>query len=592
MVARADVGPAGARVTRRLPAIARRVTLGAVVAIAVLIGAAAPAGAHAVLVSTEPATGVSLDSAPEEIVLRYTEPVDLRIASVRVYDSRGDEVGVGDVEHLPGEPATARVTVEGLADGAYAVTWRVTSSDGHPIQGAFTFAVGNLAAAADAEGLAARLLAEEGGSTVLGTVYAIVRLLVFASVLLLVGGLAFLLVIAPTARGSAIARRILLAALVVGVVTALASIGLQGANAAGGGLGDALDNEIWGDALGTRFGRAALLRAVALLAAVPVLRDLRAGLDAPSRAAVAAAAAGGFVALVTFAVAGHASSGRWVAAAVVVDVAHLAAAALWFGGVVLLSVAVLRGVAMLTDGDVAPTLQRFSRLASGAVVALTLTGVFQAWRQLDGLEGLTRTDYGRLLLLKLLFVLAIVTVASSARDVVRKRMHAYRAATASLGPGAMSVDEERARATARNLRQGVALEIAFAVVVLAATALLVNADPVRADRSEPFSGTLQTEDVWFDVEVIDASAGLNDVHVTAREPGLTGVGRDVLEMTATLTETERDIAPIDVPLRRISPGHYQARGVTIPFPGDWTLEVTALISDVEQVSASATLEID
>lgn len=574
-------------VTRRGMRVAIVVTL----ATFALVASATPAAAHAVLETTEPAPGVSLDAAPDEIVLRYTEAVDLSAATVRVFDSTGDEVGTDDVSHLAGDLATARIDAPALDDGAYVVTWRVTSADGHPISGAFTFAVGDAEAATEVDGLAARLLADEGGSTLLGAVYAATRFLAFTAVLLAIGGCAFFVVVAPSTRASVATRRWLTAALAVGIATALVAIGLQGANAAGGGVGDAVSGEVVSDSLGTRFGRAGLVRAVALLALLPLLGAIRRRSVPVGRVPIALGAIGGLVALGTFAVAGHASTGRWVAAAVVADVVHLGAAALWFGGVVVLALAVVPRDVVVRATDARVALGRFSRLATVAVAVVAASGVFQAWRQLDGVDALRSTDYGRLLLLKLLFVGAIVTVASSARDVVRKRVLAPIPATGSLGPGAMAVTETDDRRAGRHLRQAVVLEIAFAVLALATTAVLVNADPARAEESEPFAATLEAPDVWFDVEVIDATAGLNDVHVTAREPTVSFAGRDVLEMTATLTEAERDIAPIDVPLRRLQPGHYQARGVTIPFAGDWTLEVSALLTDVDEATASATVPI-
>ncbi|HEX5615984.1 MAG TPA: CopD family protein, partial [Acidimicrobiia bacterium] len=274
------------------------------------------------------------------------------------------------------------------------------------------------------------------------------------------------------------------------------------------------------------------------------------------------------------------------------DVVHLGAAALWFGGVVVLALAIMPRDVVIRATEARVALARFSRVAVVAVAVVVASGMFQAWRQLDGVDAIGSTDYGRLLVVKVLFVGAIVTVASSARDVVRKRVLAPVAVAGAHGPGAMAVAEVDDRETGRRLRQAVALEIAFAVLALATTAVLVNADPARADDPEPFAATLQSDEVWFDVRVIDARTGLNDVHVTAREPSPTGVGRDVLEMTATLTESERDIAPIEVPLRRLAPGHYQARGVTIPFRGDWTLEVTALLTDVDEAGASVTVPIE
>jgi hypothetical protein len=62
-------------------------------------------------------------------------------------------------------------------------------------------------------------------------------------------------------------------------------------------------------------------------------------------------------------------------------------------------------------------------------------------------------------------------------------------------------------------------------------------------------------------------------------------------MTATLALPDRDIAPIEVPLRRLGPGHYVAYGFTIPFTGDWEVTTEALLGQTDQVTSEGELPI-
>jgi copper transport protein len=68
--------------------------LGLVLALAGLVAAvaAAPASAHALLEATTPERGVALDAAPRQVVLRFSEPVEIEFGAVRVYDAAGKEV--------------------------------------------------------------------------------------------------------------------------------------------------------------------------------------------------------------------------------------------------------------------------------------------------------------------------------------------------------------------------------------------------------------------------------------------------------------------------------------------------------------------
>ena len=80
-----------------------------------------------------------------------------------------------------------------LADGSYVVTWRVTSADTHPIQGAFTFQIGTggNATGRDVTGLADRLLADQRGVKAVGEAWGVARFLAFAGIAVLIGSVVF-----------------------------------------------------------------------------------------------------------------------------------------------------------------------------------------------------------------------------------------------------------------------------------------------------------------------------------------------------------------------------------------------------------------
>ena len=114
----------------------------------------------------------------------------------------------------------------------------------------------------------------------------------------------------------------------------------------------------------------------------------------------------------TFAYAGHGFTGRWPVVGFALDTAHVTAASIWLGGLVLLAVAVRRH----TDArDSARALGRFSRIALPAIAVVVLSGVLQGWRQIGTWSAFWHTSYGRLLLIKVLVVVAIVIVASAGR---------------------------------------------------------------------------------------------------------------------------------------------------------------------------------
>lgn len=132
----------------------------AALAAASLLGAT-PASAHDELISTNPADGSTLTQAPASLELTYSGDImDVDGANqVRVTNAAGDSVTDGEPE-IDGAVVTQDLATA-AADDTYTVTWRVVSSDGHPIQGTFTYTVGEGSTADSATTQAATTAAAE-----------------------------------------------------------------------------------------------------------------------------------------------------------------------------------------------------------------------------------------------------------------------------------------------------------------------------------------------------------------------------------------------------------------------------------------------
>jgi methionine-rich copper-binding protein CopC len=108
----------------------------ALLAIAALVIGANPASAHNVLKSTSPVDGKKVARTPSSVILTFDEPAIALGTKLVVTGPEGPA--------QTGKPRLVDNTVTqdlqpGAPAGTYTVDWRVTSADGHPISGSFTF---------------------------------------------------------------------------------------------------------------------------------------------------------------------------------------------------------------------------------------------------------------------------------------------------------------------------------------------------------------------------------------------------------------------------------------------------------------------
>jgi copper transport protein len=550
-----------------------------------LAGGAAPAGAHATLIGTVPAADGVVDAVPAAVELRFDEPVELVDDAVQVFGPDGGRVDQGTVETRDGG-ATLVAPLGGDTQGTYTVAWRVTSEDSHTLSGSFVFHNGTRTGAVDVD---------DGNSTATDIFGGIGRWLGTAGTMAAIGAAAVALLLPRPAPGDGTTRgaaanpaasgdpsgpaappdgiggggatatltapvragtarsehtgeaRALLRVLaaggaIVGAVGAFLALVAILAEGAGRNVYDALALVI-DVAPDTRTGQLALLR-VALTAAAVVA----ALIPGVWRRVPAAVLALGGAALVVTTLAGHAwtAPNRWVA--VVSDLVHLGAVSVWIGGLVALF-AVLPLLGRATRVGLAT---RFSALALGAAIVVAASGTVSGWQQVRTLDGLTSTSYGRLLLAKVagFAVLVVLGWLNRARLVplVERRV----------GP----------------LRRSLRVELAVAAVVLGLTAALIHQPPARSAASDgPFDTTVEAEAGQVLSATVDpAEAGPNDIHLYFTGASGEPVAVDAVQVTAGTT----DVPPRRLQVTPISTNHVTVAGASLPSPGTWTVEVTAV----------------
>lgn len=348
---------------------------GSALFVAVILGVAAPAGAHADLVSSEPASGASLQKMPADVRLLFTEPVDPAFSRVVVRGTSGRDWPVDGITPDPTDNRALFVGMPSLGDGAYAVTWTTTTTDGHTATGDVVLAVG---AGANVAALGPATPVGEGGW--LRHTAEVARVLWYVALAALVGALLW----DGHHQRAASAVRWLAAATVARALLLLAA--LQGASGAS-----------YGDVIArlrpTAQGRAwFVLVDVVLLSFIATRRRMW-------RAVIACAA----VLVAADAYTGHASAAPHPLLEVGALSVHLGAMTVWLGGLLTL-------IRLPELNDVGPYLRRFSPVALASVGAVVVSGGVLALSEVGGWRGLTGSSYGHTLLVKIGLVSAVAAL--------------------------------------------------------------------------------------------------------------------------------------------------------------------------------------
>ncbi|MFN0029058.1 MAG: CopD family protein [Acidimicrobiales bacterium] len=350
-----------------------------------------------------------------------------------------------------------------------------------------------------------------------------------------------------------------------------------------------------------------------------------AGLRGPGRAlwvhAAAAVAAVG-LALIT-ALGGHAVSGRWVVLGFVATVAHLLALGFWVTGLMALLSAGrggrhgrrrghgrnAAGGGLIAASEVAFA-TAFSPWALGAVAVVVATGAFNSVRQVGERSLLSSTDYGTVLVTKVLLVAGLIGVAALSRRTLHRAcgtatgnvtgaeaeqvIGGQRSAGAGHGVGGVGVGGVGGGAgewgsESGVLRRTVVLEVVLFAVVLVAGAVLVNVRPSYSERSGPSSGSATVGQRLAQVVLEPARAGSNELHVYLSSPGGALDRADSITVTATLAEA--DVGPIDIDVFPAGPNHVTNPSANLPLKGRWSFEVIARFGRFEEVRFTVPLAV-
>ena len=531
-----------------------------------LTGAQA-ASAHAELLSTTPENGAVLDEAPAEAVLTFNEPVQLIDGSIRLFPGDDDPLIID--AHVSNTSIIAALPGD-VPDGAYALSYRVVSADGHPISGAITFTIGDTP-----QEVATTPIVET--ATPPDTQFAVSALtaLQYLTLLIFAGLILFeRLVLRNTTPPDRRSRNILRLTGIGAAAASLLLIPTSALNVTGEPLAALVNPSAWWPGVFWAPVAAAIIVSVGLAGAAVLWTRLQ-----ERRGTRLLAALLPLLALAAPVLVGHTQLMEPRALIIAADLGHLLAGSFWTGGVLglLLFLAATRATTV-REASTAPALaakvvQKFSRLAIWSVVILAVSGTIMGIMIVGSFDALITTSYGLTLLLKIGIVIPVIAIAAYNRTRLLPRI----------------TSRPTARMQWQTLTRTLSYEAALLLAVLLLTGFLTNLSPTHEHHETPAENTTtaaQTVTIDADAQGLTLRGEL--------EPALTGDNK----ITFTLDYDGEPVAPDEVTIRTTQPEHdlgpfqsvaeldpasgeYSA-DLDMPVAGEWEIQVLARVSTFAQ----------
>jgi copper transport protein len=516
--------------------------LAAIAALLSVLCIAGTAWAHATLVSSEPADGSVLSEPPKMVQLHFNEGVAPVV--IGVIDAAGK---ARDVTNRVVGQSVQIVLPDDLPQGTQIVSYRVVSEDGHPVAGSVLFSIGAVTGAAP-----------PAKASPLAALIWLARIGVYLGLFAGVGGAFFAAWIGQGADGSAVRR----GALVVGIVSAAGSLGLQGLDLLNLPPGGIFTAAPWTSALATSLGPSLLIAIVAM--AIALYACTRPGIQIAWVSTSLAMAGVGL----SLAASGHAATAapQWLTRPSLF--LHGVAVAYWVG-----ALAPLAAMAHRRNAELPRVLTQFSAIAVPLVGLLVLSGLTLSIIQLGSVRALIETSYGIILSIKLALVILLLALAAMNRFVAT--------------PAVVADDNNT-----RLLSGSVLTECVVVLGILAVVAGWRFTPPPRASVAPvvtPLSVHIHTDAAMFQVLVSPGKVGANDFVLqlmtgdAARLPAK--------EATLILSLPERGIEPMERRAMLGPDGTWHVRGVALPQPGRWRMQIEALVTDFQKITLEDELQV-
>ncbi|MBI5377966.1 MAG: CopD family protein [Thaumarchaeota archaeon] len=544
----------------------------------IIISSMPLAYAHPEIISSDPAQSSSVSSGIDQIVIHYSETVEIGFSAIKVFDSNGNQIDNKDTKYI-GNESTLVVTTPPLKDGVYTVTSKVLSKiDGHLVDGAFVFGVGNVSVPPPKpHDITDSIYFPEAGARFPGIVG---QVMVLGSVIssiaiwsamrkkkMIKENLSELQKFYQSRFSSVTGIGLFLVFASNILMLVVQTLRLQTSASA---------------VLQTSFGSVWIIRMVitVVLLAVWFLMENRSNVSNKKQILLLGLS---LILIGTTTIIGHGAASEQLSA-IIIDYVHNLIASVWIGGVIFFGFILLPILSKL-DGNKKElitllAIPRFSLMIVISLGILVITGPTLLWLLEDDVTLLTQSSYGFLIMGKIGVASIMAAIGGYNQFKIQK------SAERDIKSNTVNVH--------RKLGRSLKTEAVLGVILLGLVALLTNSSlptsQAQQTQVQQVTNGFQTsefsENARFDINIEPFTSGSNTIVISVFDSD-GNLLTDIDGLKVKVSNPQRNIAPIDIPTNKVSDNKNEYQGnLTFGFSGNWNVEIEAKRKDHVNESTS------
>ena len=529
------------------------------------------AAAHPFTEETIPSLATNTPAGTTEVIVFFSEPVDINFSELRVFDNNGNQIDNKDTNYYEGELSLV-VTTPPLEDGVYTATTKVLSKvDGHLVPGAFLFAVGDVIVDPSLLGVeqpSELVFLPEAGARFPGIVGQTIVLGVVIASLFIWGTQNKHSIKEELEKIENIHHGKFMSLTGIGLglvfVSNILMIAVQSIRLEVSPL----------DAIQTDFGMTWILRMIITVILLGIWFGLDRSKTLSKKNQIPMLIA--MLALIsTSSLIGHgAASGE--TPALVLDYIHNLVSGIWIGGMIYFVFTLLPTFSQLKESKREKMsllmIPRFSIAFIIAIGIVIITGPTLLWFLESDIGLITESVYGQLIILKIAIAAVMVAFGGFLQFKVQKN------AEKNFSSGKILVHKK--------LKKSLKVDVVLGIILLGVVALLTNGtlpagEIQKVDAQEIVYGfkTIEfTENTKFGIDISPFSSGTNAILVKVSDFDGNPL-TDSNQLKVKVSNPSRNISPIEVPMEIVKQNEGRATEfqgeLTFGFSGEWLVEVEA-----------------